>query len=149
MIPTDVANIAFQHIIQAICVFIIVYEVYSKIKKIKKESDEEHEWQMRIKYTVETVEKKEKEWDEALAGVKETRVIITKEFNKRLDDIEEKIEDNHSDTEAKIQEIKAEQEFSIEIFRVILDGLTQLNCNGQVTKMKERLDLYLNKAAHE
>lgn len=147
--PTDLASISFQYVINAICVLVIIYEVYKKIKEIRKESNEQHEWEMRVKNAVETVEKKEKEWDEALAGVKETRAILAKEFNKRLDDIEEKIESNHTETEAKIQEIKAEQEFSIEIFRVILDGLTQLNCNGQVTNMKERLDSYLNKAAHE
>lgn len=145
----DLLNLTFSYILQGLAALIIIYEVYKKIKEIKKTSDEDAIWQTRIKKVVETVEKKEAEWDEALAGVKETRVIIQKEFNKRLDDIERKIEENHSDTESKIQEIKAEQEFSIEIFRVILDGLTQLNCNGQVTNMKERLDNYLNKAAHE
>lgn len=147
--PGDMLNLTFSYILQGIAVLIIIYEIYKKIKEVKKASDDEHEWQMRVKNAVETVEKKEKEWDEALSGVKETREILAKEFNKRLDDLENKIEENHSDTEAKIQEIRSEQEFSIEIFRVILDGLTQLNCNGQVTQMKERLDSYLNKAAHE
>ena len=147
--PGDLANLTFQYIMNALCVLVIIYEVYKKIKAIRQESNEQHEWEMRVKKVVETVEKKEKEWDEALTEVKETRAILAKEFNKRLDNIENTIEENHTDTEAKIQEIKAEQEFSIEIFRVILDGLTQLNCNGQVTKMKERLDAYLNKAAHE
>ena len=143
------ATQGFGIILQAVAVFIILVELYKKVKDVRKETKEANEWELRVKKAVETVESKEKEWDEALSGVKETREILSKEFNKRLDDIEHKIEENHSDTEAKIQEIRAEQEFSIEIFRVILDGLTQLNCNGQVTKMKERLDLYLNKAAHE
>lgn len=147
--PGDIASLTFQYIIQAICVLIIIYEIYSKIKAIKKESDDEHEWQMRVKKAVEAMEAKEKLWDEGLADLDRMREKMSRDFNKRLDDIENKIETNHSDTEAKIQEIRAEQEFSIEIFRVILDGLTQLNCNGQVTNMKERLDLYLNKAAHE
>ena len=147
--PTELVNLTFGYILQGIAVLIIIYEVYKKIKEVKKTSDEDALWQQRIKKVVETVEKKETEWDEALSGVKETREILAKEFNKRLDYLENKIEENHSDTEAKIQEIRSEQEFSIEIFRVILDGLTQLNCNGQVTQMKERLDSYLNKAAHE
>lgn len=147
--PTDIASLTFQYIIQAICVLIIIYEIYSKIKAIKKESDDEHEWRMRIKKVVEIVERKEPEWDEALAEVKETRAVLAKEFNKRLDNIERTIEENHTDTEAKIQEIRAEQEFSIEIFKVILQGIGQLGGNGPVTKMEERLDAYLNKAAHE
>lgn len=145
----DIASLTFQYIIQAICVIIIIYEIYSKIKAIKKESDDEHEWRMRIKKVVEIVERKEPEWDEALAEVKETRAVLAKEFNKRLDNIERTIEENHTDTEAKIQEIRSEQEFSIEIFKVILQGIGQLGGNGPVTKMEERLDAYLNKAAHE
>ena len=147
--PGDIASLTFQYIIQAICVIIIIYEIYSKIKAIKKESDDEHEWRMRIKKVVEIVERKEPEWDEALAEVKETRAVLAKEFNKRLDNIERTIEENHTDTEAKIQEIRTEQEFSIEIFKVILQGIGQLGGNGPVTKMEERLDAYLNKAAHE
>lgn len=147
--PGDLANLTFQYIVNAICVFIIVYEVYKKIKEVKKASDEEHDWEMRIKKAVETVEKKEKEWDEALSGVKETREILSKEFNKRLDAIEQKIEDNHSDTEAKIQEIRAEQEFSMEIYQAMLEGLSQLGSNGPVSDMKERLYNYLNKETHK
>jgi hypothetical protein len=145
----DIANLTFQLIIQAICVLIIIYEVYSKIKAIKKESDDEHEWKMRVKKAVEAIEAKEKLWDEGLADLDRMREKMSRDFNKRLDDIENKMEVNHSDTEAKIQEIRAEQEFSIEIFRVILQGIGQLGGNGPVTKMEERLDAYLNKAAHE
>ena len=143
--PGDFLSLTFSYILQGIAVLIIIYEVYKKIKEVKKASDDEHEWQMRIKNAVETVEKKEKEWDEALAGVRETRVILTKEFNKRLDDIEQKI----SDTEAKIQEIRAEQEFSMEIYQAMLEGLSQLGSNGPVSEMKERLYNYLNKETHK
>ena len=147
--PGDFLSLTFSYILQGIAVLIIIYEVYKKIKEVKKASDDEHEWQMRIKNAVETVEKKEKEWDEALAGVRETRVILTKEFNKRLDDIEQKMEENHSDTEAKVQESRAEQEFSMEIYQAMLEGLSQLGSNGPVSEMKERLYNYLNKETHK
>lgn len=147
--PGDLLNLTFSYILQGVAVLIIIYEIYKKIKEVKKASDDEHEWQMRIKNVVETVEKKEKEWDEALSGVKETREILAKEFNRRLDDIEKKMEDNHTDTEAKVQEIRAEQMFQMELFKAVLDGLGQLNCNGPVTEMKEKLNKYLNEKAHE
>ena len=147
--PTELANLTFGYILQGIAVLIIIYEVYKKIKEVKKTSDEDALWQQRIKKVVETVEKKEPEWDEALSGVKETREILSKEFNKRLDEIERKIEDNHTDTEAKVQEVRAEQMFQMELFKAILDGLGQLNCNGPVTEMTEKLDKYLNEKAHE
>lgn len=145
----DYVNLTFSYFLQGIAVFIILFEIYKKIKEVKKESDEEHEWKMRVKKAVETVEKKEKEWDEALAGVQETRAVLQKEFNKRLDEIEAKIEDNHSDTEAKIQEVRAEQMFQMELFKTVLDGLGQLGANGPVTEMKERLDKYLMDKAYE
>lgn len=147
--PTELVNLTFSYILQGIAVLIIIYEVYKKIKEVKKTSDEDALWQQRIKKVVETVEKKEPEWDEALSGVKETREILSKEFNKRLDEIEKKMEDNHTDTEAKVQEVRAEQMFQMELFKAILDGLGQLNCNGPVTEMREKLDKYLNEKAHE
>lgn len=147
--PGDMMNLTFGYILQGVAVLIILYEIYKKIKEVKKASDDEHEWQMRIKKAVETVEKKEAEWDEALAGVKETRAVLQKEFNKRLDEIEAKIEDNHNDTEAKIQEVRAEQMFQMELFKTVLDGLGQLGANGPVTEMKEKLDKYLMDKAYE
>lgn len=147
--PGDLLNLTFSYILQGVAVLIIIYEVYKKIKEVKKTSDEDALWQQRIKKVVETVEKKEPEWDEALSKVKETREILAKEFNKRLDEIEKKMEDNHTDTEAKVQEVRAEQMFQMELFKAVLDGLGQLNCNGPVTEMKEKLDKYLNEKAHE
>lgn len=147
--PGDLANFSFNYILQFIAVLFIIYEIYKLFKGIKKESDEGYEWKMRVKKAVETVEHKEKEWDEALAGVKETRAVLQKEFNKRLDEIEAKIEDNHTDTEAKIQEVRAEQMFQMELFKTVLDGLGQLGANGPVTEMKDRLDKYLMDKAYE
>lgn len=147
--PGDIADLTFRYFLEGIAVLIILFEFYKKIKEMRKESKEVNEWEMRVKKAVETVEKKEKEWDEALSGVKETREILSKEFNKRLDEIERKMEDNHIDTEAKVQEVRAEQMFQMELFKAILDGLGQLNCNGPVTEMKEKLDKYLNEKAHE
>ena len=145
----DYVNLTFSYFLQGIAVLIIIFEIYKKVKEVKKESDEDHEWKMRVKKAVETVETKEKEWDEALAGVKETRAVLQKEFNKRLDEIEQKIEENHADTEAKIQEVRAEQMFQMELFKTVLDGLGQLGANGPVTIMSEKLDNYLNQKAHE
>ena len=149
IMPGELANFTFSYVLQFIAVLFIIYEIYKLFKGIKKESDDDHEWKMRVKKVVETVEKKESEWDEALAGVKETRAVLQKEFNKRLDEIEQKIEENHTDTEAKIQEVRSEQMFQMELFKTILDGLGQLGANGPVTAMSEKLDDYLNKKAHE
>lgn len=53
------------------------------------------------------------------------------------------------ETEAKLQEIRAEQEMITVCMRAVLDGLHQLNCNGKVTEASDRLDEYLNSKAHQ
>ena len=145
----DYVNLTFSYFLQGIAVLIIIFEIYKKVKEVKKESDEEHEWKMRVKKAVEAVETKEKLWDEGLADLDRMREKMSRDFNKRLDDIEVKIEENHTDTEAKVQEIRAEQMFQMELFKTILDGLGQLGANGPVTIMSEKLDNYLNQKAHE
>lgn len=147
--PGDIANLTFSYILQAIAVLFIIYEIYKLFKGIKKESDEEHEWKMRVKKAVEAMEAKEKLWDEGLRDLDGMRERLSRDFNKRLDDIEAKIEDNHSDTEAKVQEVRAEQMFQMELFKTVLDGLGQLGANGPVTEMKDRLDKYLIDKAYE
>ncbi len=147
--PEDIVNLTFSYILQGIAVLIIIYEVYKKIKEVKKESDAEHEWRMRVKKAVEAMEAKEKLWDEGLRELDGMRERLSRDFNKRLDDIEAKIEDNHTDTEAKIQEVRAEQMFQMELFKTVLEGLGQLGANGPVTIMSEKLDNYLIQKAHE
>ena len=147
--PGDLANFTFGHVLQFIAVLFIIYEIYKLFKGIKKESDDEHEWRMRVKKAVEAIEAKEKFWDEGLRDIDGMRERLSRDFNKRLDDIEFKIQENHIDTEAKVQEVRAEQMFQMELFKAVLDGLSQLNCNGPVTIMSEKLDDYLNKKAHE
>lgn len=147
--PGDIANLTFSYILQFIAVLFIIYEIYKLFKGIKKESDEEHEWKMRVKKAVEAIETKEKLWDEGLRDLDGMRERLSRDFNKRLDDIESKIEENHTDTEAKIQEVRAEQMFQMELFKTVLEGLGQLGANGPVTIMSEKLDDYLNKKAHE
>ena len=145
----DYVNLTFSYFLQGIAVLIILFEIYKKIKEVKKESDEEYEWKLRVKKAVEAVETKEKLWDEGLSDIDGMRERLSREFNRRLDDIEDKIQENHTDTEAKFQEVRAEQMFQMELFKTILEGLGQLGANGPVTIMSEKLDNYLNQKAHE
>lgn len=147
--PTELANLTFGYLLQGVAILIIIYEVYKKIKEVKKTSDEDALWQQRIKKAVEAIESKEKLWDEGLRDLDGMRERLSRDFNKRLDVIEDRIEENHTDTEAKIQEVRSEQMFQMELFKAILDGLSQLGSNGPVTDMKEKLDKYLNEKAHE
>lgn len=80
-------------------------------------------------------------------------------YEEQINELNTKIETAHTNandrlielstnTEAKLQEIKAEQCMLTYCMMAVLDGLQQLNCNGKVTKASTTLDKYLNKQAH-
>lgn len=54
-----------------------------------------------------------------------------------------------TDTDAKLQEIKAEQCMLTYCMMATLDGLHQLGCNGKVTEARSELDKFMNKQAHD
>ena len=74
---------------------------------------------------------------------------INDDFNERIDTINNKIDENHTDTEAKIQELNSRMFILTKSVSAVLDGLKQLNCNGQVTKAKEELDAFLMERAYD
>lgn len=88
---------------------------------------------MEIVSVVTTRHDREQKWDE---------------YDKAIADLNVKIDENQTDTDAKMQEIRSELFILTECMRGVLDGLHQLNCNGKVTEASEKLDMYLNKRAH-
>ena len=54
-----------------------------------------------------------------------------------------KIDANHTDTEAKVQELKAEVLMLTKSMSAVMDGLIQQGCNGPVTAAKKNLDEFL------
>lgn len=92
---------------------------------------------------------KEQKWGEWEVNLQEERDKIYERYDAKLAEMEEKIDNNHADTEAKIQQTRSELYILTECMAAVLDGLKQLNCNGKVTEAKENLDAYLMKRAHE
>lgn len=92
---------------------------------------------------------KEVAWDKATADLEKTRKEITDRYDERLDELEAMINDNHTDTEAKMQELKADILILTKSVSAILDGLKQQGCNGKVTEAKENLEKYLMDKAYE
>lgn len=75
--------------------------------------------------------------------------LITDRYDGELKVIRDELQDNHTEYVALIQEIKSELYLQTECNAVIMDGLVQLDCNGPVKKMKERMDNFMNKRAHD
>ncbi len=92
---------------------------------------------------------KEQKWNEYEKNLQEERDKIYEKYDTKLIELEEKIDLNHADTEAKIQQTQADLYILTECMSAVLDGLKQLNCNGKVTEAKQTLDAYLIKRAYE
>lgn len=92
---------------------------------------------------------KEQKWDEYEKNLQEERDKIYEKYDTKLIELEEKIDLNHADTEAKIQQTQADLYIITECMAAVLDGLKQLNCNGKVTEAKQTLDAYLIKRAYK
>ena len=74
---------------------------------------------------------------------------MCEKYDKAVADLNKKIDENQIDVEAKIQEVRAEQEILTECMYATLDGLHQLGCNGKVTEARSMLDQYLIRRAHD
>ena len=74
---------------------------------------------------------------------------MSEKYDNAITDINKKIDENQIDVEAKIQEVRAEQEILTECMYATLDGLHQLGCNGKVTETRTMLNEYLIRRAHD
>lgn len=92
---------------------------------------------------------REQKWDEMSNEISKERQVIVDRYDDRLKDLEKKIDENHCDTEAKIQELKSSMMIQLECIQAILKGLEQLKCNGPVTEAKDKLDQHLREKAYE
>ena len=128
-------QISLQALIQCAVIIGAVWGFYKIIMEIVEAIVKRHD--------------KEEAWSKATADLEKTRKDITDKYDKRLDDLEKMIEENHSDTEAKIQELKAVNLILTRSISAILDGLKQQGCNGAVTKAKEDLDDFLMDKAYD
>lgn len=103
---------------------------------------------MEIIKAVTTRHDREQKWDEMADRISMERAEFGKMYDARLDELEKRINDNHADTEAKLQQIYAEQYMLTDCMGAVLDGLHQLNCNGKVTSAIEELGEHIKKRAY-
>lgn len=102
---------------------------------------------MEIAKNISSRHDREKRWDEMettlTKNIQEERDKIYQKYDTKLVEIETKIETNHSDTEAKLQEIAVVLMILTRGQLAALDGLKQQGCNGAVTQAKKELDEFL------
>ena len=128
-------QISLQALIQCFVIIGAVWGVYKVAMEIVGAITKRHD--------------KEQSWTKATEDLEKTRKEIMDKYDKRLSELEEMINDNHSETEAKIQELNADMFILTKSISATLDGLKQLGCNGTVTNAKEELDSFLMSKAYE
>lgn len=134
----DISLFTPQNFIYAIAFIFAVYEIWDKggklIDKITAQHDKMKKW-----------DNMEEVWMKNLQAEREK---IYERYDIKLEEIEGRIEDNHVETEAKIQQTQTELFVLTQCMAAVLDGLKQMNCNGKVTEAQTLLDEYLVKRAH-
>lgn len=128
-------QITFNALMQLCGLIAVIWGFYKVIMEIAKAITTRHD--------------REKKWDETAKEIQEERVKIVERYDGKLEELEQTINDNHCDTEAKIQELKADMFILTRSVSAILDGLKQQGCNGAVTKAKEDLDAFLMGKAYD
>ena len=129
------AGISLDEIVHIAVIIMAVWGFYKIVMEIVQAITERHD--------------KEQKWDEYEKNLKEERDKIYEKYDAKLIELEQKIDLNHADTEAKIQQTQADLYIITECMAAVLDGLKQLNCNGKVTEAKQTLDAYLIKRAYK
>lgn len=139
----ELTELTFRNVIDAIAVIVLVWFVVKNYLDMRDRSikglTRKQGWDKAAK----VIEEKEKIWDEGLAKLKMNSEQAIQNYDKRFDNIEKSIKDNHADTENKIGEVKEELLLLTECMRAVLDGLHQQGCNGKVTEASQKLDNYL------
>ena len=113
------------------------------MRDIKKNSDEEHDRRKRWDNAAQVIEDKAAKWDKGLEDVYDERGKIVDRFDERLDEVDRKIDENHADTEAKIQTLQAMLIMTIKSVNALLDEMVNKGANGNVKKMHTELNDYI------
>ena len=127
--------ITFDQVVNVAVIIMAVWGFYKIIMEIVRAITDRHD--------------KEQKWGDWEENLQKERDKIYQRYDEKLSEMEQKIDSNHADTEAKIQQTRAELFILTECMAAVLDGLKQQGCNGKVTEAKENLEAYLNKRAHE
>lgn len=127
--------ITFDELINMAVIVMAVWGFYKIIMEIVEAIAKRHD--------------KEQKWSAWENNLQKERDKIYDRYDAKLAEIEDKINNNHIDTEAKIQQTQTELFILTECMAAVLDGFKQLNCNGKVTEAKNNLDAYLMRRAHE
>ena len=126
---TNTTMISIQSLIYIACAITGIWGFIKIIMEIVKSITARHD--------------RERGWDKAVEDINKGRIAITEEFNQRLNILDTKIDENHTETEAKMQELTALVIMITKSIKAVLDGQIEQGLNGEVKKQRDELDTYL------
>lgn len=136
---SGVETISFDDLVHGFMALLAIWGMYKIIMEIVSAITTRHD--------------KEKKWSEMeeklTRNIQEERDKIYQNYDRRLDELESRIDENHADTVAKTQEIKAELYVLTNAMLGVLDGLIEQGCNGVVKAARSELSAYINERAHD
>lgn len=129
----DLSVLTPQNLIMTLAVLFVCYEVYERLGKIIGKITAEHD---RIK-----------KWDEMenrlLQNIQDERDKICANYDRILADFRREMEQNHVDTEGKIQQLTSMMILLMKSVNAILDREIKQGANGDVAKMHEELTNFI------
>ena len=149
LLSLDISDLSSFNIFEGLAVLLVIWHIIKDFLSMKATAKEQIVREQSWDEAAKVIKEKEKVWDDGLADVRGERKQIVERYDERLDEIEQRIDGNHIDTEAKFQEVKAELYILTECMRAVLEGLHEQGCNGMVTQARNKLDSYLVMRAHE
>lgn len=99
---------------------------------------------MEIVKAITTRHDKEMEWTKTKEELEKSRQEITEKYDKKLSEMEKMINENHCQTEAKIQELATFNILLMKSVRAILAGQIEQGLNGPVREAKKALDEFID-----
>ena len=131
--------LTLNDLIQLAVVIAGLWGFYKIVKEIVKTITDRHD--------------REQKWDEMSSNITKNiqgeRDKIYMKYDSQLEDLKKEIEENHSETEAKMQELSAGMLILTKSVRAILEGQMKQGLNGPVAKAKEELDEFIDNRAFD
>ena len=143
LLSFDVTDLTFDLIIKALAVFIVVWFIVKNFLDVRKTAKEQIVREQSWDKAASVIAEKEKVWDDGLADVRGERKQLMDRYDDRLDRIEKRIDENHTDTEAKIQNLQAMLVMVIKSVNAILEGQIEQGSDGEVKKMHTELNYFI------
>lgn len=129
----DFSVLTPQNFVLAVAFLFVCYEAYEKVTKIIGRITAEHD--------------RMKKWDEMedklIKNIQEERDKIYENYDKKLADMREEIDSNHTETEGKIQQLSSMMIMLMKSVNALLDREIKQGANGDVAKMHEELTDFL------